>query len=128
MSVVRKAVTPIDILRNCRGKPVSIELTTGETVNGTVMRTDRAMNIVVKQCIRTGADGETFWKSRECLVRGASVRNVRMDETVLRPTVVPKRAGGGRGGGRGKPPRAAGKPEAKPGSGGAAAHKRPREP
>lgn len=96
---MRRALTPIDILRNCRGKTVSIELTSGETINGTIMRTDRAMNVVLKQCIRTGADGESFWRARESLVRGASIRNLRMDESVLKATYVP--GGARRGGPRG---------------------------
>ncbi|KAG5470882.1 hypothetical protein CUR178_02188 [Leishmania enriettii] len=83
MSFARRPITPIEILRNCRGKEVSIELVDGETVNGTVMRTDRAMNVVIKHCTRTGADGESFWKSRECFIRGASVKNVRMTDGAL---------------------------------------------
>lgn len=105
-SAVRRALTPIDILRNCRGKPVSLELCNGETINGVVMRTDRAMNVVLKQSIRTGADGETFWRARESFVRGASVRNVRMDESALkaRPTTAgaTRRHGGTAGGAAGK--------------------------
>ncbi|KAH9578811.1 LSM domain [Trypanosoma melophagium] len=83
----KKWVTPLDVLRNCRGKVVSVELVGGETINGTVVRVDRSMNMLLKQCIRTGADGDAFWKSRESLVRGASVRNVRMDERAL---VIPE--------------------------------------
>ncbi|EAN80340.1 U6 snRNA-associated Sm-like protein LSm4p [Trypanosoma brucei brucei TREU927] len=80
---VRKPITPLDVLRNCRAKVVSVELAGGETINGTVVRVDRAMNMVLKQCIRTSADGEAFWRSRESLIRGASVRNVRMDERAV---------------------------------------------
>ncbi|CCW70573.1 unnamed protein product [Phytomonas sp. Hart1] len=84
MSNIKRVSLPIEVLHNCRGKPVSIELFTGETFNGTVMRTDRTMNVVLKQCIRTSANGDAFWRSRECLVRGASIRNIRMDDSVLR--------------------------------------------
>ncbi|CBZ29458.1 U6 snRNA-associated Sm-like protein LSm4p [Leishmania mexicana MHOM/GT/2001/U1103] len=99
MSFARRPITPIEILRNCRGKEVSIELADGETVNGTVMRTDRAMNVVIKQCTRTGADGESFWKARECFVRGASVKNVRMTDSALVAAPVPskRKAAGGKG-------------------------------
>lgn len=97
-TVVRKAITPVEILQNSRGKAVSIELTDGETINGTVMRTDRSMNIVLKQCIRTDATGEHFWKARETLVRGAGIKNVRMCESVLKVTVISK--GKGRGAGK----------------------------
>ncbi|RNF05634.1 U6 snRNA-associated Sm-like protein LSm4 [Trypanosoma rangeli] len=83
----RKLVTPLDVLRNCRGKVVSVELANGETINGTVMKVDRSMNLVLKQCVRTGAAGDVFWRSRESLIRGASVRKVRMDERAL---VVPE--------------------------------------
>ncbi|RNF02079.1 U6 snRNA-associated Sm-like protein LSm4 [Trypanosoma conorhini] len=79
----RKLVAPLDVLRNCRGKVVSVELANGETINGTVMKVDRSMNLVLKQCIRTGAAGDVFWRSREALIRGASVRNLRMDERAL---------------------------------------------
>ncbi|KEG14740.1 U6 snRNA-associated Sm-like protein LSm4 [Trypanosoma grayi] len=79
----KKSVVPLDILRNCKGKVISVELTGGETINGTVVRIDRSMNMLLKQCIRTGAEGDAFWKSRESLIRGASVRNVRMDERAL---------------------------------------------
>ncbi|AIO00964.1 U6 snRNA-associated Sm-like protein LSm4p [Leishmania panamensis] len=99
MSSARRPITPIEILRNCRGKEVSIELSDGETVNGTVMRTDRAMNVVIKQCTRTGADGESFWKSRECFIRGASVKNVRMTDSALVSVPVPakRKAAGSKG-------------------------------
>ncbi|KAG5496132.1 hypothetical protein JKF63_02433 [Porcisia hertigi] len=99
MSYARRPITPIEILRNCRGKDVSIELADGETVNGTVMRTDRAMNVVIKQCTRTNADGKSFWKSRECFVRGASVKNVRMTDSALVavPVSVKRKATGGKG-------------------------------
>lgn len=95
MSSSRKTLTPIEILRNCRGKAVSIELTNGDTINGIVMRTDRAMNIVLKQCIRTGSDGSSFWKARESLVRGTSVRNIRMDSSALRVTASAAAVAGG---------------------------------
>ncbi|CAG9580065.1 U6_snRNA-associated_Sm-like_protein_LSm4p [Leishmania major strain Friedlin] len=99
MSFARRPITPIEILRNCRGKEVSIELADGETVNGTVMRTDRAMNVVIKQCTRTGADGESFWKSRECFIRGASVKNVRMTDSALVavPVLSKRKAAGSKG-------------------------------
>ncbi|KAK7199675.1 U6 snRNA-associated Sm-like protein LSm4p [Novymonas esmeraldas] len=99
MSHPRRPITPIEILRNCRGKEVSIELADGETVNGTVMRTDRAMNVVIKHCTRTGADGESFWKARECFIRGASVKNVRMTDGALVAVSGPakRKAAGGKG-------------------------------
>ncbi|KAG8339061.1 LSM domain [Trypanosoma vivax] len=97
----RKTVTPLDVLRNCRGKVVSVELAGGETVNGTVVRVDRAMNMVLKQCIRTASDGATFWRSRETLLRGASVRNVRMDERALAVPVTEPRTAENKGGRQG---------------------------
>lgn len=93
MATIRQPITPIDILRNCRGKAVSVELFSGQTVNGVVIRADRAMNVVLKQCVRTAEDGETFWRSRECLVRGSAVRSVRLDEAALKAYVVRPRAG-----------------------------------
>eukprot|EP00796_Vickermania_ingenoplastis_P013343 gene13343-9175_t len=81
----RTPLVPLDILRHTRGQTVSVELTSGETVNGSVVRTDRAMNIVLKIATRTSADGESFWRSREVLVRGASIKTVRMDPKALRP-------------------------------------------
>ncbi|KPA84576.1 U6 snRNA-associated Sm-like protein LSm4p [Leptomonas pyrrhocoris] len=97
MSSPRRPITPIEILRNCRGKEVSIELADGETVNGIVMRTDRAMNIVIKQCTRTGASGDAFWKARECFVRGASVKNVRLTDSALTALPASKRHKGSGG-------------------------------
>ncbi|CAD2216375.1 U6 snRNA-associated Sm-like protein LSm4 [Angomonas deanei] len=79
-----RATTPIDIVRNNRGKVVSIELRNGQVVNGTVVRSDRTMNMVLRDSIRTGADGNTFWRCRECFVRGASIKNIRMDASALR--------------------------------------------
>lgn len=62
---------------------MSIELDNGETINGTVMRTDRTMNVVLKTAIRTSADGKSFYQARECLVRGASIRQMRISPTAL---------------------------------------------
>lgn len=75
--------TPLDILRNTRGQMVSIELRNGQTVNGSVMRSDRTMNVILKNTIRTSADGKQFYRSREVFIRGASVRNIRMEDRAL---------------------------------------------
>lgn len=75
--------TPLDLLRNTRGQMVSIELRDGQTVNGSVMRSDRTMNIILKNAIRTSADGKQFYRSREVFIRGASVRNIRMEDRAL---------------------------------------------
>lgn len=77
--------SPLDILRQTRGQTVSVELTNGETINGSVMRTDRAMNVVLKSVIRTSADGGRFWRCREMFIRGSSIKNIRMDAKALRP-------------------------------------------
>lgn len=76
--------TPLNVLHNTRGQTVSIELRNGETVNGSVMRSDRSMNIILKNTIRTSADGKQFFRSREAFIRGASVRNIRLEERALK--------------------------------------------
>lgn len=75
---------PLNILHNTRGQAVSIELRNGETVNGCVMRSDRSMNIILKNTIRTSADGKQFYRCRESFIRGSSVRNIRMEERALK--------------------------------------------
>lgn len=90
---------PLQILRNAVGKTVSIELTNGEFVNGTVARTDLTMNVVLRNAIRCATDGEHFWAAKETLVRGARIVGVRLDPDVLR--VAERGRGAARGRGRG---------------------------
>lgn len=76
-------LTPLAILRQTHGQVVSVELDNGETVNGSVIRADRVMNLVLKSVIRTSADGKHFWQSREAFIRGASIRCLRLEERAL---------------------------------------------
>lgn len=98
------AAVPLDVLRQTRGKPVSIELRDGSTVNGTVMHTDKAMNLVLKAVIKTSASGKDFWRCREAFIRGTSVRNIRMPDAVLKAPDRSKHAARKRSKKQGDPP------------------------
>ena len=101
---------PLQTLRNCAHKAVSIELLNGEVVKGVLAKSDNTMNVVLRtNVVRTAADGAHFWSAREVLIRGSSISTVRMDPAALAPpkkkSVVAASAqqakGRGRGGGRG---------------------------
>lgn len=51
-----------------------VELKNGETFNGHLVNCDNFMNITLREVYQTTADGERFWKLKECYIRGSTVR------------------------------------------------------
>ena len=51
-----------------------VELKNGETFNGHLVNCDNFMNITLREVYQTAADGDRFWKLKECYIRGSTVR------------------------------------------------------
>jgi len=54
--------------------PQLVELKNGETFNGHLVNCDNFMNITLREVYQTSADGDRFWKVKECYIRGSTVR------------------------------------------------------
>ena len=50
-----------------------VELKNGETFNGHLINCDNFMNITLREVYQTSADGDRFWKLKECYIRGSTV-------------------------------------------------------
>jgi small nuclear ribonucleoprotein (snRNP)-like protein len=50
-----------------------VELKNGETFNGHLVNCDNFMNITLREVYQTSADGDRFWKVKECYIRGSTV-------------------------------------------------------
>ena len=55
-----------------------VELKNGETFNGHLVNCDNFMNITLREVYQTNADGDVFWKLKECYIRGSTVRGWRL--------------------------------------------------
>jgi small nuclear ribonucleoprotein (snRNP)-like protein len=55
--------------------PQLVELKNGETFNGHLVNCDNFMNITLREVYQTNADGDRFWKLKECYIRGSTVRH-----------------------------------------------------
>ena len=53
-----------------------VELKNGETFNGHLVNCDNFMNITLREVYQTNAEGDRFWKVKECYIRGSTVRGV----------------------------------------------------
>ena len=51
-----------------------VELKNGETFNGHLVNCDNFMNITLREVYQTSAEGDRFWKLKECYIRGSTVR------------------------------------------------------
>ena len=66
-------------LTNPRALPTQlVELKNGETFNGHLVNCDNFMNITLREVYQTNADGDVFWKLKECYIRGSTVRGWRL--------------------------------------------------
>ena len=66
-------------LTNSRALPTQlVELKNGETFNGHLVNCDNFMNITLREVYQTNADGDVFWKLKECYIRGSTVRGWRL--------------------------------------------------
>ena len=52
-----------------------VELKNGETFNGHLVNCDNFMNITLREVYQTSAEGDKFWKLKECYIRGSTVRS-----------------------------------------------------
>jgi small nuclear ribonucleoprotein (snRNP)-like protein len=50
-----------------------VELKNGETFNGHLVNCDNFMNITLREVYQTNAEGDRFWKLKECYIRGSTV-------------------------------------------------------
>ena len=72
-------------LTNSRALPTQlVELKNGETFNGHLVNCDNFMNITLREVYQTNADGDVFWKLKECYIRGSTVRGGRLGPGVHR--------------------------------------------
>lgn len=60
-----------------------VELKNGETYNGHLVNIDTWMNLNLRDVVRTGKDGDKFWKVPELYIRGNTVKYLRIPEVVL---------------------------------------------
>lgn len=74
---------PLALLTSSQKSPVLVEVKSGETFNGTLVRCDIWMNLYLEDVIRTSADGEKFWKISQTFIRGVAVKYVRLPEESL---------------------------------------------
>jgi U6 snRNA-associated Sm-like protein LSm4 len=79
---------PSMVLTSSLRKPVAVELKTGVTCNGLLSSVDKWMNVVLVEAVLTSPDGEKFHKSREVVLRGNSIRTIRVVAEALRPPPV----------------------------------------
>jgi len=76
-----------------------VELKNGETFNGHLVNCDNFMNITLREVYQTTADGERFWKLKECYIRGSTIKYLRVPDTLL--DAVKEEQGRARDAGRG---------------------------
>ncbi|CAD5214581.1 unnamed protein product [Bursaphelenchus xylophilus] len=76
-------VLPLSLLKTAQNQPMLIELKNGETYNGILIACDSWMNVHLKDAICTSKDGDRFLKIPEVYVRGATIKYLRIPETVV---------------------------------------------
>ncbi|KZS87802.1 Sm-like ribonucleo protein [Sistotremastrum niveocremeum HHB9708] len=110
---------PLSLLNAAQNKPMLVELKNGETFNGHLVNCDNFMNITLREVYQTSADGDRFWKLKECYIRGSTIKYLRVPDALLdsvkedqnRARDASRRGGpgGGRGSSRGGPSRGRGR-------------------
>ncbi|KAF9444056.1 Sm-like ribonucleoprotein [Macrolepiota fuliginosa MF-IS2] len=74
---------PLSLLNAAQNKPMLVELKNGETFNGHLVNCDNFMNITLREVYQTSADGDRFWKLKECYIRGSTIKYLRVPDTLL---------------------------------------------
>ncbi|EJF60663.1 hypothetical protein BD309DRAFT_965730 [Dichomitus squalens] len=74
---------PLSLLNAAQNKPMLVELKNGETFNGHLVNCDNFMNITLREVYQTSAEGDKFWKLRECYIRGSTIKYLRVPDTLL---------------------------------------------
>ncbi|KAJ8490146.1 hypothetical protein ONZ51_g2473 [Trametes cubensis] len=67
---------PLSLLNAAQNKPMLVELKNGETFNGHLVNCDNFMNITLREVYQTSAEGDRFWKLKECYIRGSTPWNL----------------------------------------------------
>lgn len=121
---------PLSLLNAAQNKPMLVELKNGETFNGHLVNCDNFMNITLREVYQTSAEGDKFWKLKECYIRGSTIKYLRVPDQLLdavkdeqaRAREANKfrggHAGGAARGGRGGPQRGRGNARGAPLRGG----------
>jgi hypothetical protein len=76
-----------------------VELKNGETFNGHLVSCDNFMNVILREVFQTSADGDRFWKMKECYVRGNTVSPSSGSLALTRSLCLAGSASGSSGGG-----------------------------
>ncbi|KAF8733291.1 hypothetical protein AX14_003933 [Amanita brunnescens Koide BX004] len=74
---------PLSLLNAAQNRPMLVELKNGETFNGHLVNCDNFMNITLREVYQTNADGDRFWKLKECYLRGSTIKYLRVPDTLL---------------------------------------------
>ncbi|KAI0028816.1 hypothetical protein K488DRAFT_80486 [Vararia minispora EC-137] len=74
---------PLSLLNAAQNKPMLVELKNGETFNGHLVNCDNFMNITLREVYQTNADGDRFWKVKECYIRGSTIKYLRVPDQLL---------------------------------------------
>jgi len=74
---------PLSLLNAAQNKPMLVELKNGETFNGHLVNCDNFMNITLREVYQTSADGDRFWKIKECYIRGSTIKYLRVPDALL---------------------------------------------
>ncbi|KAF8633359.1 hypothetical protein AX17_004530 [Amanita inopinata Kibby_2008] len=74
---------PLSLLNAAQNKPMLVELKNGETFNGHLVNCDNFMNITLREVYQTNAEGDRFWKLKECYIRGSTIKYLRVPDTLL---------------------------------------------
>ncbi|KAI0261280.1 hypothetical protein BC834DRAFT_897074 [Gloeopeniophorella convolvens] len=74
---------PLSLLNAAQNKPMLVELKNGETFNGHLVNCDNFMNITLREVYQTNADGDRFWKVKECYIRGSTIKYLRVPDSLL---------------------------------------------
>lgn len=84
-------IFPSAVLFNSGKSTVCVELRNGVTVVGTLIKSDGWMNLVLQNVQRFSADGTQKWKCPEVVVRGNSIKTVRVNPANVKqkPVFVP---------------------------------------
>lgn len=78
-------IFPSSALLNCVKSMICVELRNGVTIVGTLARSDGWMNLVLNNVQRFSADGSKKWKCPEVVVRGNSIKTIRVNPTNVKP-------------------------------------------
>jgi len=82
-TIVEVTMLPLSLLNAAQNKPMLVELKNGETFNGHLVNCDNFMNITLREVYQTSAEGDRFWKLKECYIRGSTIKYLRVPDVLL---------------------------------------------